>query len=96
MPTEKFSNEKTVKIQSSITTESANDLSAFLPRKNTAHRLFRILLFAFLLITLFSLAKIPYCGSYIDAYIFEFVIGTYVKFIAYFFLIVFFIAKIIN
>lgn len=98
MATEKFTNEKTIKLETSKVDQSlTTNLSTFLPKKSIRHKLFRYIFYcSILLITLLSLAKIPYCGSYIDAYIFEFVIGTYSKFIAYLFLIIFCICKLID
>jgi type III secretory pathway component EscU len=98
MATEKFTNEKTVKIETSkASTEPVSDLSVFLPKKSIAHKVFKLFSFGFiLLVTLLSLIKIPYCGSYTDAYIFEFVFGTFTKFFVYLFLIIFCLAKMID
>lgn len=98
MATEKFSNEKTVKLETSKISETSNtDLSNFLPKKATSNILFKRIFYGLILIiTILTLCKIPYCGSYVDGYIFEFIIGTYSKFFVYAFLLIFSIAKILD
>jgi hypothetical protein len=98
MSIEKFNNEKTVTIETSKVDNQPNNLSDFLPKQKTAH-FYKISNYFFALIifvTILSVAKIPYCGSYLDAYIFEFLIGTYIKFLAYLFILLFCVAKIFS
>jgi hypothetical protein len=98
MSIENFSNEKTIKIETIHTEAKANeDLLGFLPKAPiNQKRFFKFfVIIPILIIILLSVIKVPFCGSYIDAYVFEFVFGN-AKFLVYLFFILFCIFHFLN
>jgi hypothetical protein len=85
MATEKLNDGKSVHVtQAQIANDQAFDEINDLPSKSTkAHsKAVRILLALILLIVVICAARVPYVGSYIDSYVFEFVLGN-AKYILY-------------
>jgi hypothetical protein len=89
MATEKLNEGQSVRVETNQTapTPSIEDVNV-LPEEvvKTRKRSLLVINIVLLLFTLIFLARVPYVGSYADAYIFEFIFGN-VKYVIYAFVI---------
>jgi hypothetical protein len=85
MATEKLNDGKSVRVtQAQISNDQTLDEINDLPSQHTkAHnKAVRILLAIILLMVVVCAARVPYVGSYVDSYVFEFLLGN-AKYILY-------------
>ncbi|MDR3257456.1 MAG: hypothetical protein LBT17_01525 [Mycoplasmataceae bacterium] len=98
MATEKLNDGKSVRVtQAQISNDQTLDEINDLPSQHTkAHnKAVRILLAIILLMVVVCAARVPYVGSYVDSYVFEFLLGN-AKYILYIWLILLLFFKICN